>query len=320
VWVISSPSAGRVLAGALGCSVCTWSDNKTAKQEQNQSVGLRSDYSSIVPHSPGRRRRPTSHFTSQRTHHGKLRFAMTTEGGNSKCLDALVVALNQACDGQEKRWYVSTLELQLVSLEVCGACRSVQTLHVRVKRQTPPSLWFPSQSHTTTNNRSPEVGIPSRVPVVQAFGLTWALPMEVLQQRSAIEVRSGSGCRRANAHSSAASLGSVVWPPRLKRLVFESDMTVNTASWPASLQQLSFGCGFNQPIVGVAWPASLQKLSFGYSFNQPIFGAVWPVSLRQLSFGYCFNQPIVGVAWPASLQQLSFGVDFNQPIAEVVWP
>ncbi|CAN0014854.1 unnamed protein product, partial [Ectocarpus sp. 6 AP-2014] len=96
-----------------------------------------------------------------------------TTAGNSKCLDAFVVALNQACDGQEKRWYVSTLELQLVSLEVCGACRSVQTLHVRVKRQTPPSLWFPSQSHTTTNKRSPEVCISSRVPVVQAFGLTW---------------------------------------------------------------------------------------------------------------------------------------------------
>ncbi|CAN0511524.1 unnamed protein product, partial [Ectocarpus sp. 8 AP-2014] len=57
--------------------------------------------------------------------------------GRSKCLDAFVVALNQTCDGGDKRWYASTLELQLVSLEFCGACRRVPTLHVRVDRQTP---------------------------------------------------------------------------------------------------------------------------------------------------------------------------------------
>ncbi|CAM9615447.1 unnamed protein product, partial [Ectocarpus sp. 12 AP-2014] len=83
------------------------------------------------------RRRPTSHLTSQRTHHGKLRSAMTTEGGKRDYLDAFTVALNQACCG---RWYASTLELQLVSLEFCGACRRLQTLHVRVYRRIPPSL------------------------------------------------------------------------------------------------------------------------------------------------------------------------------------
>ncbi|CAN0496982.1 unnamed protein product, partial [Ectocarpus sp. 8 AP-2014] len=57
--------------------------------------------------------------------------------GRSKCLDTFVVALNQTCDGGDKRWYASTLELQLVSLEFCGACRRVPTLHVRVNRQTP---------------------------------------------------------------------------------------------------------------------------------------------------------------------------------------
>ncbi|CAN0240998.1 unnamed protein product, partial [Ectocarpus fasciculatus] len=54
----------------------------------------------------------------------------STISGGSKCLDAFIVALNQACGGQEKRWYVSTLELQLVSLEFCGACRSAQLLDV----------------------------------------------------------------------------------------------------------------------------------------------------------------------------------------------
>ncbi|CAM9614495.1 unnamed protein product, partial [Ectocarpus sp. 13 AM-2016] len=117
---------------------------------------------------------------------GALRFAMTTEG-NSKCLDAFTVALNQACDGNVKRWYVSTMELQLVSLELCGACRSVQTLHVRVVPHVSPSLWSPRKSHTTPDRRGPKVCIWSRVPAVQAFGLTWALPMEFLLQTSAIE-------------------------------------------------------------------------------------------------------------------------------------
>ncbi|CAN0512055.1 unnamed protein product, partial [Ectocarpus sp. 12 AP-2014] len=39
-----------------------------------------------------------------------------TTRGRSDCLDVFMVALNQACDGQDKRWYASTLELQLVSL------------------------------------------------------------------------------------------------------------------------------------------------------------------------------------------------------------
>ncbi|CAM9295056.1 unnamed protein product, partial [Ectocarpus sp. 12 AP-2014] len=57
--------------------------------------------------------------------------------GRRKCLDAFIVSLNQTCDRQEQRWYASTLELQLVSLDFCGACRRCPTLHVRVDRQTP---------------------------------------------------------------------------------------------------------------------------------------------------------------------------------------
>ena len=31
-------------------------------------------------------------------------------------------------------------------------------------------------------------------------------------------------------------------------------------TWLTTLQQLSFGCGFNQRIAGVAWPTSLRQL------------------------------------------------------------
>ncbi len=121
----------------------------------------------------------------------------------------------------------------------------------------------------------------------------------------------------------------VVWPASLQQLSFGEyfNQPIAGVVWPASLQQLSFGKSFNQPIAGVVWPASLQQLSFGSNFNKPIAGVVWPASLQQLSFGLYFNQPIVGVVWPASLQQLSFGESvnmlgngFNQPIVDVVWP
>ncbi len=40
--------------------------------------------------------------------------------------------------------------------------------------------------------------------------------------------------------------------------------------WSVSLQQVSFGEHFNQPIVGTEWPASLRQLRFGNNFDQPI--------------------------------------------------
>jgi len=67
------------------------------------------------------------------------------------------------------------------------------------------------------------------------------------------------------------------------------------------------------PRHGDSVPASLQQLSLGEAFNQPIAGVVWPTSLQQLSFAGDFNQPIVGDLWLASLQQLAPGFSFNHP-------
>ncbi|CAN0363910.1 unnamed protein product, partial [Ectocarpus fasciculatus] len=226
---------------------------------------------------------------------------MTTTKGSSKCLDAFTLALSQACDGQEERWYVSTLELQLVSLELCQACRSAQLLDARVDEDTPPTLWTSRASHTTPGKRSETSFIISnRVPAVQAFGWTWKLPVDHLPQRASMELHPGPKCPQQNGQRFDAGVGSVVLPRSLKRLEISMDMSINAVSWPASLQQLSFGYYFNQSIVGAPWPASLHHLSFGDSFNQPIVGAPWPASLQQLSFGDSFNQPIFGVTWPAS--------------------
>ena len=225
--------------------------------------------------------------------------------GGSRFVDALLVALGQACDGGKKRWYTSTLELQLVSLELCGACRSIPTLHIRVEALTPAPLWSPRKARRRGQDALLAV---SRVPDVRAAHWTWALPMEfrVMMTDTSLE----------------AAMEAVQWPLSLRTISFGDmfNQPISGAVWPPSLQQLSFGYYFNQPVAGVVWPASLRQISFDSNFNQPIAGVVWPASLVKLSFGYFFNQPIDGVTWPASLEQLYFGYCFHQPITKAVWP
>ncbi len=243
--------------------------------------------------------------------------------GKSWCLEAFIVALSQASEGGEKRWYASTLQLQLASLEMCSACRNVPTVHVRVDVETPPTFWSRGRSKTLSNTRSSKVRLSSRVPVVRAAGLTWGLPVEVLVNSVAMELWTSSEFVKLWGSVSATSLNSVNWPKRLWHLVLAISwlaVPVAAVRWPPHLRRLDFGGDFNQPIVGVVWPASLQQISFGRCFNQPIVGVVWPASLQQHLFKDYFNQALLGVVWPASLQQLSFGRDFNQPIVGVVWP
>ncbi|CAN0226249.1 unnamed protein product, partial [Ectocarpus sp. 8 AP-2014] len=90
----------------------------------------------------------------------------------SLCLDAFVVVLNhQSCDEGLKRWYTSIRELQLVSLEFCGVCRSTSILRVRVDHKAPPSLWSPTKSFSYA---LPDAW--NRVPAVRAYGWTWSIP------------------------------------------------------------------------------------------------------------------------------------------------
>ena len=73
-------------------------------------------------------------------HRTFVRYVMRSfsAAGVSRRPGAFVVAVNQACEGGEKRWYASTLELQLTSLELCKACRSVGTLRMHVDSTSQP--------------------------------------------------------------------------------------------------------------------------------------------------------------------------------------
>ncbi len=223
--------------------------------------------------------------------------------GNSRCLDAFIVALSQACEGADRRWYASILELQLASLDFCRACRNIPRLAVTVGGRvcsTPESLWISRHASKPSLFRYPFRST-DRVPRVRALRLKWSLQLSVLVHHAAVELWACSDVvELAGGCFGAATLASVVWPRALK--------------------QLSFGDWFIQPIVGAVWPASLQQLSFGFRFNQPIIGADWPASLQQLSFGSLFNQAVVGVVWPATLQQLSFGLSSTRLSSELCGP
>ncbi|CAN0544875.1 unnamed protein product, partial [Ectocarpus sp. 8 AP-2014] len=240
--------------------------------------------------------------------------------GASRGFDALIIAISQVYEGRGKRWYTSTLELRLASLETCRACRRVPTIHVRVDANTPPSLWspraMPTRAHTRSsktramqtrahtrssktrgmqtrvNARSSKARISSRVPVGQALGLTWALPTEILLQGVAVELWIKLEFLQLRESLSPSDLVSVAWPQKLKRLALDT--------------------GFEAATDAGSWPASLESVTLGNAFNQAIAGAVWGESLLQISFGARFDQPVVSVVWPGSLQEISFGRDFNQ--------
>lgn len=191
--------------------------------------------------------------------------------GHSRCLDAFVVALGQACEGGRKRWYASTLELQLASREMCSAFRSVPTLHVRVDDRTPPTMWSSRESQNLSNPRTSKVCIPSRVPGVPALSLSWALQLNVLVERAAIELWAWSEFVELPGSMSAGTLQSAVWPKALRYLVLNTKFAVpvGTVRWPPNLQRLAFRETFNQPIARVEWLSSLQQLSFRGTSTNP---------------------------------------------------
>ena len=254
--------------------------------------------------------------------------------GPSMCLDAFIVALNQACDGE--LGYVPTLNLQLVCVQLCVACRSSATLRVRVDDDTPHTLLTAAHSpppasliRSPTSSRA-ALGA-TRVPVVRAHTVVWARSAPTLERRNqGMDLLEGARSLQLGK-AFAGSLGSVAWPENIVKLELggrfewaaepsKPSEHPKPLSWPPNLRHLAFGQYFNKPVDGVTWPMSLETLTFGNWFNQPIVGVEWPVSLERLSLGQWFNQPISGITLPPSLRCLTFEGDFNQAIVGVAWP
>ncbi|CAM9755300.1 unnamed protein product [Ectocarpus sp. 12 AP-2014] len=242
----------------------------------------------------------------------------TTPGrASSSCLSALIVALNETCDGTS--WYTSTKELQLTSLEFCTACRNYPTVHLTVNTETPRRMLAAADIPPPHPSR---LGW-TRVPRIRARRVTWNIQTEEELRTPIFALTDVDYLEFGRAFE--GSLDAVVWLRRLKTIEFQWESPFNgpihLVKWPACLQRLVFGGEFNQQIEHVKFPASLQHLSFGSYFNQPIEGVLWPSSLKVLILGcFAFNKPVERVAWPTSLRQLTFGGGFNQPIERVAWP
>lgn len=101
---------------------------------------------------------------------------------------------------------------------------------------------------------------------------------------------------------------------KLREDYWDSVLQLKPNLFPESLETLTFGDQFNQPINEVTFPPNLKKLTFGYNFNQEIDGATFPEGLTELNFGGNFNQPIQVGAFPPSLKRLTFGHEFNQKL------
>lgn len=236
------------------------------------------------------------------------------------CLDAFIVALNQASDAG--KWYTSTMQLQLISVAFCEACRNVPMLHLAVEFDTPRCLWDSSHDDegTTAGESGRNATKTGRVAPFRARELTWKLPASMLNIASGTVVNVESFIFDDKLTD---RVDEIVWPNGLKRLVFGerfNNSSLDNVAWPPSLQQLTFKLCFDQPIDDIRWPVSLQQLVFGTSFNQRIDATSWPPSLRSLTFGIHFDQPVHAVKWPPSLTSLTFGDWFSQPIDEVEWP
>ncbi|CAM9775302.1 unnamed protein product [Ectocarpus fasciculatus] len=231
------------------------------------------------------------------------------------CLNALIVALNETCDG--KRWYTSTKELQLASLEFCTTCRNYQTLHLTVDARTPRRLLAAADPPPRYSERLGG----GRVPRLRARRVTWNMPTAA-ELRTPILAMMDVDCLWFGGAFSG-NLETLAWLGRLKTIhMMESSFNkpIDLVEWPACLQRLEFGDLFNQPIERVEFPASLRQLIFHGSFNQPIAGALLPTSLQELDLGQAFNHPIEDIVWPPSLQKLQVGYEFDQPLQRVVFP
>ncbi|CAM9454120.1 unnamed protein product [Ectocarpus sp. 4 AP-2014] len=241
----------------------------------------------------------------------------TTPGHQrNSCLNAFIVALDDTCDG--KRWYTSTKELQLASIDFCIACRKHQTLHLIVDTGIPRRLLAAADA-TPSHSKRP---FRTRVPRLRARRVTWDLPTAADLSKP-IFAMTDVGCLEFG-DDFEGGLEAVAWPQRLKTIEFVPTSAFNKpialVQWPACLQRLTFGGSFIQPIEGAKFPSSLQELTFFAGFNQPIAGVILPSFLQKLQLGLDFNHPIEDVSWPPSLRQLAFGEDFNQPIERAKFP
>lgn len=199
---------------------------------------------------------------------------MIERAGGSDFLNMLSAALKHGVYEGRSR-YVSTWQLQLVSMQVCRVVRGTIFSGLKVDECTPRSVW-----DAVVRGKHDSVGL-TALPVMQVWWVRWD---DVHRQLRNVEWPDSLRGLTLGEHINP-SLEGVAWSPLLEKLTVQcyADQPLDDVVWPPSLKELTLGGGFQQPIEGVTWPSSFQRLMFTDRFNQPIGAVVWPVSLQQLT-------------------------------------
>ncbi|CAN0365078.1 unnamed protein product [Ectocarpus sp. 6 AP-2014] len=137
----------------------------------------------------------------------------------SRCLDALIVALTNAGDGQG--WYTPTTQLQLASLDFCTACRTVPTVHLTVDGDVPARL-----------KAGIDNGGASRVPAFRPRCVTWNKPIAALRGEDDV----------------FADVRVLVLGHGLGRVGVRFNRWLDGLQLPPALQDLTFGQWYDRPI------------------------------------------------------------------------
>ena len=266
---------------------------------------------------------------------------------------ALQVALNQEIN---KSWYVSTLELQLASFEICTICRGARRSRVRVYETMPLSLWGNEFSVNPTEGR--------RVPGVRASHVEWYMPTDMLvpvlfqstllSGITSMDVggHSHQGWYTATGTHGNSDISEVLKPDDEQvvspRTYFEAMMHldslndtkfVSDVTWPDRLATCwlsDFGSSgtclrwgdlmkaregsFKNNVCQDSWPPSLHQLKLGCNGPNTIRKVAAPSPLCKLAGRRMVDRLFGCISLPFSLKVLTFGESFNQPITDIMWP
>lgn len=176
-----------------------------------------------------------------------------------RCLDVFTVALHQATEGE--RWYTSTAQLQLASLEFCKACRSVPTLYMKVDEDAPERLWDHSAAHQHRVSRAwRRLRRVTGVPTFRPRGVTCKLDKEHL-------------CRTKSAFANVECLvlGEECTPSARRRLF----MMARIRRWLRLHGHLSSSRSISGRFLSACWTAPDSQPRSRALFSGPSSGNLW---------------------------------------------
>ncbi|GAM27256.1 hypothetical protein SAMD00019534_104310, partial [Acytostelium subglobosum LB1] len=109
-------------------------------------------------------------------------------------------------------------------------------------------------------------------------------------------------------------IGNGLLPDSIKHLKMGNNFNQLIETLPPALVTLEFGECYNIPIINDHWiPTTLQSLTFGLQFDQPLTAGLLPESLTHLRLGLCFKYTSMDL--PQSLTSLSLSITNRKKLA-----